>query len=183
VLGGSDAVLSTSDAEGVLPVYADPPEASMYPMASFAQGFITQAYPALEPGRDYGFFPFPPVDPARAGAITVGGGDVVVLLRGTPAARSFLAFLTGATAQEAWVGLGGSTSVNRSVPADAYRDPVASMIADHLEAADVVRFGAGDLMPAPVQRARWDAMLRLVEDPARLDEELGQLTGVAAAAG
>ncbi|VTR78352.1 Multiple sugar-binding protein [Cellulomonas hominis] len=181
VLGGARAVLTTGDAEGVLPVYADPPEAAMYPLASFAQGFLTQAYPDLSAGTDYDAFPFPPVDPACAGSVTVGG-DVVVLLRDTPAARSFLAFLTGAAAQEAWVRLGGHTSVNRSVPPGAYPDGVARAVADDLTGAEVVRFGAGDLMPAAVQRAWWDVMLRLVEDPAGVDEVLASLTEVAAAA-
>jgi alpha-glucoside transport system substrate-binding protein len=175
VLGGSQGIRTTSDADGVLPLFTDPPGAAMYPMASFAQGFIASAHPDLVPGADYDWFPFPPVDPERAGAITVGG-DVVVMMRDTPAARSFLAFLTGADAQTAWVELGGYTSANRSVPADAYADPVARSLADDLATAPVTRFGAGDLMPAAVQRAWWAGMLDLVDDPTTLDALLGSLT-------
>ncbi|NUU19570.1 carbohydrate ABC transporter substrate-binding protein [Cellulomonas humilata] len=179
VLGGTEGILTTSDADGVLPLYTDPPSAAMYPMASFAQGFITSAYPDLVPGDDYGWFRFPAVDPEHAAAITVGG-DVVVLMTDTPAARSFLTFLAGADAQAAWVELGGYTSANRSVPSDAYADPVARSIADQLTHAEVTRFGAGDLMPAELQRAWWAGMLDLVEDPATLDALLASLTRIAA---
>jgi alpha-glucoside transport system substrate-binding protein len=100
----------------------------------------------------------------------------------TPAARSFLVYLTGSDAQAAWAARGGYTSVNRSVPPAAYVDPVARSVAAHLTGAEVVRFGAGDLMPAPVQRAWSAAMLRLVEDPGARDAVLPELTAVAAAA-
>jgi alpha-glucoside transport system substrate-binding protein len=181
VLGGVDGILTTSDAEGVVPVYTDPQAASLYPMASFAEGFVTAAFPDLEPGVGYGFFPFPPVDPALAGATTFGG-DLVVVLDDTPAARSFVTFLVGAPAQGAWVGLGGYTSVNRQVPPDAYGDPVSRALAEDLMGADVVRFGAGDLMPAAVQPAWWEGMRALVQDPSVLDALLAALTATAAAA-
>lgn len=179
VLGGTEAILTTSDADGVLPLYTDPSTAALYSMASFAQGFITSAYPDLVPGEGYDFFSFPAVDPGNAGAITVGG-DVVVMMTDTPAARSFLAFLAGADAQTAWVELGGYTSANRNVPPDSYADPVARSIAEQLTQAEVTRFGAGDLMPAEVQRAWWAGMLELVEDPTTLDALLAAQTQLAA---
>ncbi|KQY46793.1 ABC transporter substrate-binding protein [Cellulomonas sp. Root137] len=181
VLGGTEAILTTSDADGVLPLYTDPPTAQLYSMASFAQGFITAAYPDLVPGDGYDYFPFPAVDPGNAGAITVGG-DVVVLMTDTPAARSFLAYLAGADAQTAWVELGGYTSANRNVPPDSYADPVARSLAEQLTQAAVTRFGAGDLMPAEVQRAWWAGMLELVEDPTTLDALLTTQTQLAAEA-
>lgn len=178
VLRGVSGMLSTGDADGVVPLYTDPPTALMYSMASFAEGFVSASFPDLTPGDDYGFFPFPAVDPTHAGAITVGG-DVVVMMHDTPAARSFLAYLVGADAQTAWVELGGYTSVNRSVPPQAYDDPVARAVAEHLTGADVTRFGAGDSMPSSVQRAWWDGMLALVQNPTTLDGLLDQMTAVA----
>jgi alpha-glucoside transport system substrate-binding protein len=101
------------------------------------------------------------------------------MVRDTPAARSFMAYLAGARAQEAWIGLGGFTSVNRSVPLGTYRDPVARTVAAELTSAKVSRFSAGDMMPPPVQKAWWQAMLELVKDPSRLDSILDSLTSVA----
>jgi alpha-glucoside transport system substrate-binding protein len=153
----------------------------MYYLASFAQAFIASEYPQLAPGDDYAFFRFPTIDPANAGAITIGA-DVAVMLKDTPAARSFITYIAGADSQQAWVELGGFTSVNRSVAPDAYLDPVARAAADDLASAEVIRFGAGDTMPASVQQAWWKAMLELVDDPGKLDAVLDSLTSAAAKA-
>jgi len=182
VLGGAQGVLTTTDANGVLPVYASPPTAYMYYLASFAQAFISAAYPTLPAGRGYGFFPFPTVDPRYAGSVTVGA-DVVVMTKDTPAARSLMTYLAGEKAQETWVRLGGFTSVNRNVPPDSYPDPVAQEVARHLTTATVVRFGAGDAMPAALQRAWWAAMVDLVDHPTRLRSILTSLTRTAQGAG
>lgn len=178
VLGGVPGALATTDAEGADPVYSDPPAAAMYPMASFAQAFITARHPDLVAGQDYDYFTFPAVDPQYAGTIAIGA-DVIVMVTDTPAARSFMTYLAGVDAQQRWVELGGFTSVNQSVPPDAYPDPVARDVAEGLIAADVSRFSAGDMMPAALQRAWWGAMLDLAEDPSTLDATLVSLTEVA----
>lgn len=178
VLGGTQRILTTTDAGGVNPLYTEPPTAYMYYLASFAQGFIASAYPNLHPGADYNYFAFPSINPEYTGAVTVGA-DVVVMMRDTPAARSFMSYLAGARAQEAWIKLGGFTSVNRSVAPGSYPDPVARAVATDLTNAKVIRFSAGDMMPAPVQRAWWAAMLTLVQDPSRLDSVLNSLTRLA----
>ena len=119
VLGGSERILSTGDDDGADPLYTDPPTAYLCYLASFAQAFIASRYPNLEPGTDYDFFRFPTINPEYDGAVTVGA-DVPVMVSDTPAARSFMAYLASARAQETWIKLGGFTSVNRSVSADAY---------------------------------------------------------------
>lgn len=159
-------------------MYTKPPAAYMYYLSSIAQGFIASHYPNLKAGRDYNFFPFPTINPQYSGAITVGA-DVVVMVRDTPTARSFMSFLAGARAQEAWIKLGGFTSVNRSVPSDSYRDPLGKAVAAEVTDARIVRFGAGDLMPASLQQAWWAGMLDLVKDPSKLDSILSSLTSVA----
>jgi alpha-glucoside transport system substrate-binding protein len=178
VLGGSRRILATTDADGADPLYRRPPGAYLYYLASFAQGFISAHDPSLTPGRDYNVFPFPAVNPRYRGAVTVGA-DIVVMLKDTPAARSFLTYLAGAAAQEQWVKLGGFTSVNRRVPPRGYPDPVARAVAQELTQAPVSRFSAGDMMPAPLQRAWWHGMLRLVQDPSTLDPLLTSLTRIA----
>jgi alpha-glucoside transport system substrate-binding protein len=181
VLGGSQTVLGSSDADGSYPLYSDPPTAYMYYLASFAQAFIASKYPQLAAGDDYDFFPFPTIDSEYAGSITIGA-DIVVMLNDTPAARSFMTYLAGAESQQTWVELGGFTSVNRSVAAAAYPDPVAQAAADGLTSASLIRFGAGDAMPASVQQAWWRSMLALVADPSTLDAALESLTRAAAEA-
>jgi alpha-glucoside transport system substrate-binding protein len=177
VLGGSQGILATTDANGTYPLYTDPPTAYMDYLASFAQAFIASKYPTLNPGDDYNFFAFP----KYAGAITIGA-DVVVMVNDTPAARSFMTYLAGAQAQETWIKLGGFTSVNRSVSPDTYLDPVARAVAKELTGARISRFGAGDMMPASLQKAWWKDMLELVGDPGKLDSILNSLTSVAQSA-
>lgn len=60
---------------------------------------------------------------------------------------------TSAPAQEAWIKLGGFTSANRSVPPATYPDSVAGSLAANVADAKVVRFDAGDVMPASLQQA------------------------------
>ena len=181
VRGGDAGILGTSDAEGSFPMYSDPPTAYMYYLASFAQAFITAKYPLLAPGDDYDFFEFPTINPDDSGAITIGA-DIVVMLNDTPAARSFMTYLAGAGSQQAWVDLGGFTSVNRSVSLDAYADSVARKAADELASAELIRFSAGDAMPAVVQQAWWKAMRELIDDPSKLDSILESMTAAAGAA-
>ena len=101
------------------------------------------------------------------------------MLSDAPAARSFMTYLASARAQETWIKLGGFTSVNRSVSADTYPDPVARTVAEELTEADISRFSAGDMMPASLQRAWWAAMLDLVKDPRDVDSILERLTAAA----
>jgi alpha-glucoside transport system substrate-binding protein len=181
VLGGSQGIFAATDANGTYPLYTDPPTAYMDYLASFAQAFIASKYPDINPGEDYDFFAFPAINPEYAGAVTIGA-DVVVMVHDTPAARSFMTYLAGAQAQETWIKLGGFTSVNRSVPPDTYPDPVARTVAKELSQARIIRFGAGDMMPAPLQKAWWKGMLELVKDPSKLDSILDSLTRIAQSA-
>ena len=181
VLGGSQRIVATGDDVGADPLYTDPPTAYMYYLASFAQAFIAAGFPDLQPGTDYDVFAFPAIKPENEGAVTVGA-DVPVMVADTPAARSFMTYLASARAQETWIKLGGFISVNRSVSADAYQDPVARRVAEELTGATVSRFSAGDMMPPSLQRAWWGAMLDLVRDPSQVDSILDALTAAARSA-
>jgi alpha-glucoside transport system substrate-binding protein len=180
-LGGTEAILATGDADGAYPLFSEPPSAYLYYMASFAQAFIAEEFPDKSPGEDYATFPFPAVSADQPAGVTIGA-DIVVMLHDSPAARSFLEYLAGADSQQIWVEEGGFTSVNRSLPLDAYRDDVARATAEQLTQAGEVRFSAGDSMPPSVQKAWWAAMRDLVKDPSKLDSLLESLTAAAAAA-
>ena len=181
VLGGSQRITATGDDVAADPLYTDPPTAYMCVLASFAQAFIAANHPALEPGPDYDVFPFPAINPDDPVAVTVGA-DVPVMVSDTAAGRAFMTYLESAPAQEAWIKLGGFTSVNRSVPLDAYQDPVARKIAAELSRAEVTRFSAGDMMPTSLQRTWWAAMLDLVRDPGAVDSILDRMTAAARSA-
>jgi alpha-glucoside transport system substrate-binding protein len=181
VLGGSQRIVATGDDVAADPLYTEPPTAYMCYLASFAQAFIAASYPDLEPGTDYDIFKFPTINPEYQGAVTVGA-DVPVMVSDAPSARSFMTYLASARAQETWIKLGGFSSVNRSVSADAYLDPVARTMAEELTEAEISRFSAGDMMPTSLQRAWWGAMLDLVKDPSTVDSILDRLTAAAKSA-
>lgn len=181
VLGGMQRIIATGDDVAADPLYSDPPTAYLCYLASFAQAFIAASHPNLEPGTDYDVFRFPAINPEYQGAVTVGA-DIPVMVTDTPAARSFMTYLASARAQETWIRRGGFTSVNRSVTADTYLDPVARRVAEELASANVSRFSAGDMMPTSVQRAWWGAMLDLVQDPDKEDSILARLTAAAESA-
>ena len=181
VLGGSEGILATGDDTGADPLYTDPPTAWMSYLPSFAQAFIAAHHATLVPGEDYDVFPFPAIDPQVGPAVTIGA-DVPVLVTDDPASRAFMTYLASAPAQETWIKLGGFASVNRSISADTYLDPVARRVAEDLAAAQVIRFSAGDMLPASLQRAWWAAMVELVQDPSRLDAILERLTAAAKSA-
>jgi alpha-glucoside transport system substrate-binding protein len=181
VLGGSQRIIATGDDVGADPLYTDPPTAYLCYLPSFTQAFIAASHPDLEPGTDYDVFKFPTIDPHYQGAVTIGA-DVPVMVSDTAAARAFMLYLASARAQEAWIKLGGFTSVNRSVSMDSYLDPVARTVAEELTTAEVSRFSAGDMMPASLQRAWWGAMLDLVKDPSEVDSILDRLTAAAKSA-
>jgi alpha-glucoside transport system substrate-binding protein len=178
VLGGRQRIVATGDDVAADPLYTNPPTAYMCYLASFAEAFIAATYPNLAPGADYDVFTFPTINPEYRGAVTVGA-DIPVMVRDTPAGRSFMTYLASARAQETWIKLGGFTSVNRSVSADTYLDPVARTVAEELTRAEVSRFSAGDMMPTSLQRAWWGAMLELVKDPSAVDSILDRLTAAA----
>ena len=178
VPGGAQAVLATNFIDGSHLPFQTPPQAGMYYLGSFTQGFISEQFPDQVAGEDYSFFPFPTINPAYAGAVT-GGADVIVMLRDTPAARSLMQHLAGAQSQQIWVERGGFTAVNSQVSLDAYPDVLAAQAAAQLTTASIYRFDADDSMPAEVQAAFWKGVLDYLQNPDNLDAILAQIEAVA----
>lgn len=178
VPGGARAALATGFVAGSYLPFERPPKAAMYYLGSFTQGFISEQFPDLVVGEDYSFFPFPTINAQYAGGVT-GGADVVVMLRDTEAARSFMEYLASAEPQEIWVKRGGFTAVNNKVSLDAYPDALAAKAAEQLTTAKTYRFDADDSMPSAVQSAFWKGILDYLQNPANLDSILANIERVA----
>jgi len=174
VPGGAIAILATNFVDGSYLPYEDPPQAAMYYLGSFTQGFIAEQFPDLVAGEDYAFFPFPTIDPQYAGAVT-GGADVVVVFNDNMTTRSFIEYLATAEAQQIWVERGGFTAANNQVSLDAYPDPLARLAAEQLTGATVFRFDADDSMPSAVQKAFWEGTLEYLQYPDQLDSILADI--------
>jgi len=179
--GAPQSILATGFQQASYLPFDTPPQAYMYYLGDFTEGFITSQFKNLAPGTGFNFFPFPTMNTQYAGAVT-GGADVVVALRNTTAVQSLVKYLSTAQAQEIWVKRGGFTAVNKSVPLSAYPDPVSQASAKMLTTASTFRFGADDLMPPAVEDAFWKATLQYISNPGQLDSILSNMESTAAQA-
>lgn len=175
--GAPQTILATGFQEASYLPFNSPPQAFMYYLGDFTEGFIAKQFPNLKAGSDFNFFPFPTINAQDAGV--TGGADVVVAMKNTDAVQKFVKYLATAQAQSIWVKRGGFTSVNKSLDLSAYPDQVAQNSAKMLTSAPTFRFGAGDLMPPQVQQAWWKGMLTYIQNPGQLDTVLNDIESTA----
>jgi alpha-glucoside transport system substrate-binding protein len=179
VAGGPQVALSDPFGNGGDCLFDDPPGCYLHHQAGFMSSFFETNYPDVAvAGETYDFFPMPGAEFSGATA----SGDIFGMFTDTPQARSLLQYLVTPDAQQIWVELGGATSANSAVPLDAYPDDTSRRIAEGLQNAEDVRYDAGDLMPAQMGSAFFDAILQYVQDPDNLDQILSDLDEVQAEA-
>lgn len=179
VAGGPNNALSVNFGNGGDCLFGDPPGCYLHHQAGFMSSFFETNFPdEAVGGETYDFFPMP--GDAFAGA--TASGDLFAMFRDTPQARSLMQYLITADAQEIWVSRGGATTANSAVPLSAYPDEPSRAAAEGMISADVVRYDAGDLMPAQMGRAFFGAILDYVQNPANLDQVLEELDAVQAEA-
>jgi ABC-type glycerol-3-phosphate transport system substrate-binding protein len=112
-------------------------------IGDFAPGVVETT---LEPGEGYDVFTFPSVE--DSGPSVVGGGDIFVQFKDSPAADAFLEYLTTPDAAEIWAERGGFSSPNKNLDLDVYPDEITRTTAGALADADIFRFDLSDLQPA-----------------------------------
>jgi alpha-glucoside transport system substrate-binding protein len=177
VYGGANYIVSTAFGNVGIPMFASPPKCMMLNQASFITSFFQKANPSLKVGEDYTFFPLPDVSSQYAGA-HVGAADAWSLFTDKPQAKDLLKYLVTAEAQAIWVKKGGKLSPNNKTnPAD-YPDDLTRSIAKILVETKILRYDAGDLMPADMKQAYWTAILDFIKDQSKLDAILTRLDGV-----
>jgi len=179
VSGGADSVLSTNFVPACYLPFKSPPEAAMYFLGSFTQGFVEEKFPDLIIEEDYSFFPFPAINSQYEGAVT-SGGDLLVMFNDSEASRSLMQYLATAEAQEVWVNRGGFTSPNKQVSLARYPDALAAKVAEQVTSAEIVRFDADDIWGGDLQAAFWQGVLDYLADPTELDSILQEIEAVAA---
>lgn len=176
--GAPQSILATNFQDASYLPYDTPPKAYLYYLGDFTAGFITAKFSGIKAGTDFGFFPFPTINPQYQGAIT-GGADIVAAFKDNTGTRQFMQFLASAEAQSIWVKRGGATSVNKAVDLALYPDDVTRAAAKQLTTATTFRVGADDLMPAAMENAYWAAVLTYVQHPTQLDSILNSLESTA----
>jgi alpha-glucoside transport system substrate-binding protein len=143
IAGGTSGALQTDFPTSVSNVLNTSPKAAMIFEGDFVPGV---AKTDAKPITDYNVFAFPTVN--KSPAAVVGGGDVVMMFKDTPAARAFISYLATPEAATIWAKKGGFSSPNKNVPASAYTDPLNRSTATALAHAKVFRFDLSDLQPA-----------------------------------
>jgi alpha-glucoside transport system substrate-binding protein len=175
--GGGTGVNATNFEVAGDPLFASPPGCLFHHQASFITGL--GQFATHTAGTDYDFFPFPDIDPANAGAVE-GAGDLFGMFHDTPAARSLMAYLVTAEAQDIWVSRGGALSANRN--ATSYANDIDKRSAELLLNAETFAFDASDLMPQEMNAAFWQGIVDYVADPSQLDSILADLDETQASA-
>jgi ABC-type glycerol-3-phosphate transport system substrate-binding protein len=78
----------------------------------------------------------------------MGGGDIVIMFKDSPAAQAFVKFLATPEAAQAWAERGGFSSANKNLDPSVYPDPILKTTASAIAEADTFRFDLSDLQPA-----------------------------------
>lgn len=161
--GGANTIATTNFANAGDPLFKTPPGCLFLHQASFITGL--GAFKAAKSGTDYNFFPFPDINTQFTGAVE-GAGDLFGMFHNTPASASLMKYLVTAPAQDIWVKLGGAISANKN--ATDYPDAISKRSADLLANAKIFVFDASDLMPAAMNQAFEDAIVKYVQHPDQL---------------
>jgi alpha-glucoside transport system substrate-binding protein len=168
--GGSATVNATNFANAGDPLFKTPPGCMFLHQASFITGL--GGFKAAKSGTDYDFFPFPDINTQYTGAVE-GAGDLFGMFHDTPAAKSLMAYLVTAPAQDIWVKIGGALSANKN--AADYPDDISKRSAAILTNAKIFAFDASDLMPTAMNDAFWKGIVAYIKDPSQLDTILANL--------
>jgi ABC-type glycerol-3-phosphate transport system substrate-binding protein len=143
MVGGTEGALQTTMDESVAKVFTDSPEGAMVIIGDFAPG-VTET--TLEPETGYNVFTFPSVE--GSGPAVVGGGDLFVQFKDSPAADAFLEYLTTPEAAEIWAARGGFSSPNKNIDQGIYPDAITQTTAGAIAEAESFRFDLSDLQPS-----------------------------------
>jgi ABC-type glycerol-3-phosphate transport system substrate-binding protein len=181
IAGGTAGALQTDFPTSVSNVFSASPKAAQVLEGDFVPGVVEHG---LEPGTDFGVFPFPEI--GDSGLAVVGGGDTVVMFSDSPAAQALIRYLTTAEAAEIWASRGGFASLNKDVDTSVYPDEITQTTAGALSEAEVFRFDLSDLQPAAFGGTVGQGMFKLFQDflknPDNVDGISQQLETAAAAA-
>jgi alpha-glucoside transport system substrate-binding protein len=178
MVGGTDGALQTEMPDSVSKVLSENPDAAMVVLGDFAPGQIETK---LEPESGYNVFTFPSIDGSKPSV--VGGGDLFVKFKDSPAADAFLEYLTTTEAAEVWAKLGGFSSPNKNLDESVYPDEITKTVASAIPNAETFRFDLSDLQPAAFGgtpgQGLFKAFTDFVANPNNIDKITQQMEAAA----
>jgi alpha-glucoside transport system substrate-binding protein len=173
--GGTTANATAFDVAGD-PIFASTPGCELFQQGSFMTTLGKFTAPPAKPGVDYNAFAFPAFNDQYANAIE-GAGDLFGMFHATPAAKSLIAYLATAPAQDIWVKRGGALSANKN--ATDYPDAFSKNAAAAITNAKQFVFDASDQMPTDMNAAFESHMVSLTSNKETIDQALQALQKVA----
>ncbi|OHB66027.1 MAG: ABC transporter substrate-binding protein [Planctomycetes bacterium RBG_13_60_9] len=146
VNGGRSSIVSTFFGDAPGPMFDDPPKCWMHKQGNFITGFFPEGKVA---DVDYGFFYFPPVDPAYGKPFLVAG-DVMVMFNDRPEVRALMEYFTVPESALGWLEGGGALAAHQTATPEMYGVDLERGIAELVLDATSFRFDGSDLMPGEV---------------------------------
>ncbi|MGH9230781.1 MAG: ABC transporter substrate-binding protein [Acidimicrobiales bacterium] len=162
VLGGADQTPAIAFGDAPGPMFQDPPGCWLHRQATFINAFFP---PEAEPGTDYDWFPFPPIEQEG----TLFAGEFAVTFRDAPEVRDFLERFAAEDVQCAQGGDVASSRVspNVNVGEGCYANQIladASVVLTDAIENDTGRFDASDQMPPAVGSGSfWSEMMTYMQ--------------------
>ena len=180
VYGGANTALSTNFGKAGDPMFKTPPGCLFLEQATFITSFFQQDFASenLKAGTDFDFFAHPSVNSQYDGNVN-GFYDNFAMYNDTPAARKLMQYMATKDAQQIWANDGGTLGAIKSL---TYNDPVFKRAADIAGAAKNLLVTAGDFMPSDMQKAFWQSLLNVTNNPGSLNSELAHLDQIQQAA-
>jgi alpha-glucoside transport system substrate-binding protein len=172
VQGGPSAIVSTSFMNAPAGMFSEPPACWLHRQGNFITSFFPEG---SQPGEDYDFFYFPPIDDEFGRPFLVAG-DIYAMFADRPEVRAVMEFfMTGASLEE-WLATGGALSPHNDTPLEWYGNPVEQKIAGLVRGATAVRFDASDMMPGEVGSGSfWTGMTNFVSGTSDLDTAMNEI--------
>jgi alpha-glucoside transport system substrate-binding protein len=146
VNGGRKSIVSTYFGDSPKPMFDDPPKCWMHRQGNFITGFFGEGKVA---DVDYGYFYFPPVDPAYGKPFLVAG-DVMVMFNDRPEVRALMEYFTVPESALGWLEGGGALAAHQTATPEMYGVDLERGIAELVRGATSFRFDGSDLMPGEV---------------------------------
>ena len=169
--GGTAGSLQTEMPDSVAKVFSDSPEAAMVTIGDFAPG-VTET--TLEPETGFNVFTFPSINDSPPAV--VGGGDIFVQFKDSPAADAFLEYLTTVDAARIWAERGGFSSPNKNLDASVYPDEITRTTAGAIGEAETFRFDMSDLQPSAFGGTPGQGLFKLFTDFVAKPDDIDSIT-------
>jgi alpha-glucoside transport system substrate-binding protein len=180
--GGKSGALQTDFNTSVSNVFTNSPKAAMVIEADFVPGVVP--HPGFDAVSGYNYFNFPSINGSKPSVLA--GGDIVTMLKDSPAARALIKYLATPAAATIWAKRGGFGSPNKDVKASAYPDPLQRKAALALAHTTPLRFDMSDQQPASfgatTGQGEWKIFQDFVNNPKNVASIARQLEVAAAKA-